>query len=101
MRRREAHLSTPHRLQRLIAAQENLCAGCGKPMLTQFRSHHPDRPTIDHAVPTALGGSNSLGNLIAMHKLCNETKGDDIPTGCELIWLLAVNARIGFGPQRW
>lgn len=70
-------------------------------MLTEFRSKHPDRPTIDHCIPRALGGADRLGNILAMHKACNETKSDDAPTGCELIWLLAVNCKAGWSPQIW
>lgn len=96
------------RLDALIIVQGNLCAGCGKPMLP--RSDYPTRrgdaryrdlPSADHVIPQSKGGRRGLGNLIAMHKLCNETKGDDMPTGCEMIWLLAVNTRLGVRPQRW
>jgi len=96
------------RLGKLIVAQENLCAGCGKPMMP--RSDFPSRrgdakyrdlPSIDHIIPRAKNGKNGAGNVVAMHMLCNQMKGDDMPTGCELIWLLAVNSRLGWEPHRW
>lgn len=92
------------RLDMLIFVQGNLCAGCGKPMLpreTPIWNKRYDHPSTDHTVPTSQGGRNGLGNVTAMHKLCNEMKGDDMPTGCELIWLLAVNIRLGVEPQKW
>jgi len=60
-----------------------------------------DLPSVDHTIPRAKGGANGLGKVTAMHKLCNEMKGDDMPTGCELIWLQAVNCRMGWDPQKW
>lgn len=90
-------------LDRLIQAQGNLCSGCGKPMGNRAAPKwiKPyDRPSRDHTFPRSAGGLNRLGNFTAMHSLCNSMKGDDMPTGCELIWLMAVNARLGVEPQR-
>lgn len=100
-RDREIIAESPIRLARLVAAQDNICAGCGKPMLKVYGSKQDDRPTIDHAIPRARGGRDVMGNIIAMHLACNNVKADDMPTGCELIWLLAVNCRLGVEPQRW
>ena len=87
----------------LWRAQGGICAGCGKPLppFGQAGVKRVDQLSIDHTVPRALGGVDRLGNMTCMHKLCNEMKTDDMPTGCEAIWLLAVNARIGMGPQKW
>lgn len=88
-------------LDRLVRVQENLCAGCGKPMVerSQPKWIRPyDRPSMDHTMPRAKGGKNGIGNITAMHSLCNSMKGDDMPTGCELIWLMAVNYRLGVKP---
>lgn len=90
-------------LARLILAQGNHCAGCGKPMLPRADepprkgdAKYRDLPSIDHTVPRVRGGKNGAGNIVAMHILCNKMKGDDMPTGCELIWLEAVNCRMGW-----
>lgn len=94
---------TRAQLAGLCELQGWLCAGCGKPMLRFTATHrfHSDMPSTDHVVPHNRGGSNRIGNFVAMHMACNEAKGDDIPTGCELIWLLAVNNRLGVQPMRW
>lgn len=52
------------------------------------------RPSLDHVIPQDLGGTN-FRNIVAAHNRCNAEKSNDIPTGCEVIWLLVVNARIG------
>lgn len=89
----------------LWRAQEGICAGCGKPLppmeTAEGTVSRHDRLSIDHTVPRALGGPDRLGNMTCMHRLCNEMKTNDMPTGCEAIWLLAVNSRTGIGPQKW
>lgn len=90
------------RRERLFQAQCGLCAGCGKPLDLHIRKRkNPDFVTIDHVVSLSRGGPNRWGNIVAMHRLCNEMKMDDLPTGCEMIWLLAVNNRLGVEPKRW
>lgn len=81
-----------HRL--LLRLQRGLCAGCAGPA-TQFNC------SVDHVIPVRLKGFHGFGNLVAMHGWCNRAKGGRPPTGCELIWLMAVNARLGVGPQTW
>ena len=76
----------------LLRIQGGLCAGCGQPV-------RPIYLTADHVIPVSRGGADALGNLVAMHGPCNSRKSNRMPTGCELIWLLAVNARLGVGPQ--
>ncbi len=75
----------------LARAQGRLCASCGGVV-------RPRRESVDHVVPAALGGPGKLGNLVVMHGGCNRLKANRLPNGCELIWLLAVNARLGVGP---
>lgn len=78
----------------LWKAQRFLCPGCGKRICENFGRRHPLRPTLDEVVPKARGGRPVLGNQVVMHLGCNARKGDRMPTGCELIWLAMVNARI-------
>jgi 5-methylcytosine-specific restriction endonuclease McrA len=59
------------------------------------------RASLDHVIPKALNGADRLGNLVAAHRGCNHRKGSHPPTGCTLVWLLAVNNRLGVGPMRW
>lgn len=50
--------------------------------------------STDHVYPK----SSNVGlqpNTVAAHIRCNSLKGNRMPTGCELIWLEAVNARLG------
>jgi 5-methylcytosine-specific restriction endonuclease McrA len=83
----------------LLEVQSWLCAICGKPMT---RTKDPFlRATADHCIPLARGGPDRLGNLVAAHWQCNHAKGDRRPTGCELVWLLAVNNRLNVQPIKW
>lgn len=79
----------------LFRAQGGRCGICGWPV-RNFKA-----ASIEHVVPRSLGGFWGLGNMVAAHRDCNQAKGDRLPTGCELIWLLAVNARLDVQPQRW
>lgn len=82
--------------QTLNGAQDGLCALCGHEMLEELRNR-----SIDHTIPRSLGGKDDLGNLVLSHKECNGAKSNDIPTGCEMVWLLAINARLGVHPQHF
>lgn len=78
--------------KRLLArAQGGLCGVCGCPMAPEDRS-------LEHVLPRARGGRRSWGNLTLSHVRCNLAKGRRAPTGCELIWLEAVNARLEIDP---
>jgi 5-methylcytosine-specific restriction endonuclease McrA len=76
----------------LAEAQGHICARCGLRMIPASRS-------LDHVMPLNLGGRDALGNVVCMHFLCNQEKDAKLPRGCDLIWLFAVNARIGVHPQ--
>lgn len=80
--------------------QGELCPACG----SHLASSSPDQPhwgpTIDHVIPRALGGWDAPGNLLAVHLVCNRRKAHRKPTGCEIIWLLAINNRLGVKPDR-
>lgn len=80
----------------LYVAQEGICALCGQPMEGPGTRH-----SLDHVIPHALGGKNALGNLVLSDDLCNRRKSNDQPTACEMIFLLAVNARLGVEPTRF
>lgn len=71
--------------------QGGLCAICG----TELRGDI----SIDHVIPHAILGKHGDGNFVAVHGECNGDKSNDIPTGCEMIWLLYVNSRLGLHPQ--
>lgn len=84
------------RLHRVLwRVQHRICALCGQPI------RHARDVSTEHVVPRSAGGFWGLGNIVGAHQPCNVRKGDRLPTGCELIWLLAVNARLGVQPQGW
>ena len=68
-------------------AQRNRCGICGQP----FGSLPA---TLEHVIPRSMGGKHS-GNMLVTHLACNQARGDAKPTGCMLITLAVVNARIG------
>lgn len=79
----------------LLRHQGGFCALCGQQIRRVWQV------SIEHVVPRSLGGFWGLGNIVGAHGDCNARKADRMPTGCELIWLLAVNARLDVQPQRW
>ena len=76
-------------LRRVLAQhQAHICALCGCAMLSHERS-------ADHVIARSRGGFDGLGNIVACHIRCNVQKNDRPPTGCEVLWLSAVNLRMG------
>lgn len=75
-------------IRRLLAREQDYrCAICGTPMKDGDRN-------IDHVWPQALGGYGGLGNLVTTHYSCNDFKAARLPTGCEILALVAVCARL-------
>lgn len=83
-------------VQRLLLheAQEGRCGLCGAAM-----EGPACNLSIDHVIPRSLLYRDELGNLLLCHHECNGRKTNDRPTGCEMVWLLNVNARLGVQPQ--
>jgi 5-methylcytosine-specific restriction endonuclease McrA len=77
---------------RILEIQRGVCVGCGRAISASDTSANM-RLSVDHVYPRSRGGVNA-GNRLAMHRLCNAQKGSRPPTGCELVWLAAVNARM-------
>lgn len=69
-------------------AQGSRCAICGEHM-------GKERGTLDHVIPRSKGGKHT-GNLVVAHRRCNEQRGSTMPTGCLIIQLAAVNAKLGW-----
>lgn len=62
------------RLWRLAArnrSEASRCFYCG----VAFAGSGARQRTVDHRVPTALGGSHRLGNLVFACRSCNQRKG--------------------------
>lgn len=76
-------------LQRALeVAQRGRCGICGE-LLGSRRDINND-----HVWPRSRGGFNGPGNLVAAHHSCNTRKGNRLPTGCEVIVLVATCARL-------
>lgn len=87
-------------IETIIHYQHGKCLLCGTPLNMinphndmPYWAYHTHRPTFEHVVPKAKGGKN-IGNRLVAHRLCNQQKDDRMPTGCELIWLAMVNAKL-------
>lgn len=78
---------------KLASVQMFRCGICGEELI--------ENPTVDHVIPRSRGGFDGKGNVVAACFVCNNRKADRMPTGCELIYLIAVNCRMGWEPQRW
>lgn len=79
-------------LTQLVLLQGGKCAYCGQPFAPLKRSSMKMRAaTLDHVWPRRMGHSKA-NNVLAVHRICNEAKGDRMPTGCELVMLEAINA---------
>jgi hypothetical protein len=83
-------------IERMAEAQKGLCILCGTRIFfdVELPDWAPQRASFDHVLPRSRGGVN-VGNRLAAHRRCNEDKGNRMPTGCELVWLAAVNAKLG------
>lgn len=82
----------PKGVMELIRVQDFRCAYCRKALLMNGDRRSPRAPTLDHVRPRANGHSR-VGNVVVVHKRCNERKGHRPPTGCELLTLETVNAK--------
>lgn len=87
-------------LKALWRAQWGRCPYCPAPLEDPLglRGY---RVNGDHVIPRGLNGPDAVGNLVCAHADCNHRKADRPPYGCELVFLMAVNARLGVGPTVW
>lgn len=79
----------------LWQAQGGKCHLCGQAIPQKWRS---PKLTFDHLWPVSrIAGANSFeGNIMLAHEKCNQVKDNRRPRPCELLFLSAVNRRIGF-----
>lgn len=76
----------------LIDAQDGLCGLCGRPISMADIASPTHHPSFDHVIPRSAGGGET-DNLIIAHNQCNSNKANDLPTGCELVWLFVIIAK--------
>ena len=61
----------------LFRAQGGMCAICSGQMGFQKR-HGEHAATLDHIIPKSKGGGNAIANLRAVHRRCNEARGNSM-----------------------
>jgi 5-methylcytosine-specific restriction endonuclease McrA len=64
-----------------------------------LKIHDPRYPTFDHVIPRSRGGRTVLTNGLLKHQECNAKRGNENPTGCDLIWVEFVRARLAVRPR--
>ena len=64
------------RVRQAVADRDRwTCQLCGKPIDPALKRPHPKALQLDHVVPLAAGGSDSIENLRAAHASCNRARG--------------------------
>lgn len=76
MTKRSTTLRDKHRAT--IARGQPPCAICGQPIDYTLPHDNPMAYTVDHIIPIAAGGPDTLNNLQPAHRDCNRQKGDKI-----------------------
>jgi 5-methylcytosine-specific restriction endonuclease McrA len=77
--------------RRIIRRGEPPCAICGLPI--DYKAHHLDPLsfTVDHTVPLAKGGADTLDNKQPTHRKCNRDKSDKLDVPAAEAWVTARN----------
>jgi len=77
------------------------CPICGRALEQPSRRGQQTGLSIDHVWPRlgSEGRTGLYGNALATHAICNNAKGARVPTGCEIIWLTFVNAKMDLEPH--
>ena len=64
--------------RRQIKARRGPCAICGQALDYALPYLHPMSFEVDHIIPFAKGGPDTLENKAAAHRACNRAKSDSI-----------------------
>lgn len=78
MAKRPSHIRQQHRA--VIRRTGAPCHLCGQPIDYNAPYLDPGEFVVDHVIPLAAGGTDSLANKRAAHRACNRQKGSK-PTG--------------------
>lgn len=90
-----------HRLQQsLIARDGKVCHYCGRPLQDSISGYNEDGISLDHVVPQANGGPDSIDNLVLACRRCNSKKKDKhyqefrlaIETDAVILFLMGVSS---------
>lgn len=79
MRKNNRHQDRKDKLRGLVRLQGWRCYYCGLRIGLEAQASNPmpdDLATLDHAIPTSRGGTNSIMNLVAACYRCNSDKSD-------------------------
>jgi 5-methylcytosine-specific restriction endonuclease McrA len=68
------------RHRRIIARDQPPCGLCGEPIDYSLPHTDPMSFVVDHIIPRAKGGPDTLENKQAAHKAHNRAKGDSLPS---------------------
>jgi 5-methylcytosine-specific restriction endonuclease McrA len=79
--------------EQLWEAQGKICFLCGEKMYPVSHTRADRGWSMDHVRPASKGHSR-VRNVLLAHSKCNREKDDREPTGCELLLLEAVNAKL-------
>ena len=60
--------------RRTIAKTAAPCWICGLPIDYQLKHPHPKSFVVDHVIPIAAGGTDTIDNKRAAHRDCNRAK---------------------------
>lgn len=63
------------RVRRLVQAGAP-CHLCGRPIDLALTWPNPHSFSVDHDVPTTLGGADGIDNLLPAHLVCNQRRGN-------------------------
>ena len=69
------------RHRRIIARGKPPCHICGEPIDYDADWLDPRSFVVDHKIPLAAGGTDTLANKAAAHRACNRSKGARIDGG--------------------
>jgi hypothetical protein len=62
-------------------AGQTTCPICLTPIDLSYKFPHPASAELDHILPSARGGSHTVGNLQLAHRYCNGSKNDERAIG--------------------
>lgn len=77
--RRRQVIHEPYTMAEIAQRDDYLCGLCGRMVPMDLWVPDPDAPTIDHILPIARGGQDTVANVQLAHFMCNSIKSDSTP----------------------
>ncbi|QDF19817.1 HNH endonuclease [Mycobacterium phage LilSpotty] len=75
------------RHRKTIARDQPPCGICGQPIDYTLPHDDPWSFVVDHVIPIAAGGPDTLANKQAAHRTCNSVKSDALPDPTGTEWM--------------